>query len=51
MKRTYQKPTTKVVQIHHRQHLLIASPYNDQNAPLETYDSDADVINEKGNIW
>ena len=51
MKRTYQKPTTKVVQIHHRQHLLCGSPYDDQNGPLETYDSDDDVINEKSSIW
>ena len=51
MKRTYQKPTTKVVQIQHRQQLLSASPYNDQKAPLETYDDDDDVIDQKGNIW
>ena len=50
MKRTYQKPTTKVVQIHHTQ-MLCGSPYDDKTAPLKTYDSDADVINEKGNIW
>ena len=50
MKKTYMKPTTKVVQIQHRQ-LLSASPYNDQNGPLETYDDDEDVINQKNNIW
>ena len=44
------KPTTKVVPIHHTQ-LLSGSPYDDKTAPLKTYDSDADVINEKGNIW
>ena len=51
MKRTYQKPTTKVVQIHHRQQLLSGSPYDNIQGPLETYDSDADVINEKKSIW
>ena len=51
MKRTYMKPTTKVVQIHHRQHLLSASPYDNQKAPLEIYDDDDDVIDQKGNIW
>ena len=51
MKRTYMKPTTKVVQIQQRQHLLIGSPYDDQNGPLETYDSDDDVIDQKGYIW
>ena len=50
MKRTYMKPTTKVVQIQHRQ-LLNASPYDNQNAPLETYDGDDDVIYEKNSIW
>ena len=50
MKKTYQKPTTKVVQIQHRQ-MLCSSPYNDQKAPLETYDSDEDVINQKSSIW
>ena len=51
MKRTYQKPTTTVVQIHHRQQLLCGSPYDDQNGPLETYDDDNDVIYEKKSIW
>ena len=51
MKRTYQKPTTTVVQIHHRQQLLCGSPYNNKKAPLETYDEEEDVINEKSSIW
>ena len=51
MKRTYMKPTTKVVQIQQRQHLLSGSPYDDQNGPLETYDNDEDVIYEKNSIW
>ena len=51
MKKSYLKPTTKVVPIKQRQQLLSGSPYDGQNGPLETYDSDADVINEKGNIW
>ena len=50
MKRTYQKPTTTVVYIHHTQ-LLSGSPYNNIQSPLETYDSDDDVINQKGYIW
>ena len=50
MKKTYMKPTTKVVYIHHTQ-LLSASPYNDQNGPLETYDEEDDVIYEKNSIW
>ena len=45
------KPTTKVVQIQQRQHLLIGSPYNDQNGPLETYDGEGDDINEIKDIW
>ena len=48
MKKTYQKPMTKVVQIHHRQ-LLCGSPYDDQKS-LNVYD-DEDVIDQKGNIW
>ena len=44
------KPTTKVVQIQHRQ-MLCASPYNNQKAPLETYYDDEDVIYEKSSIW
>ena len=51
MKKTYMKPTTKVVQIHHRQQLLSGSPYNNQKAPVETYDDDEDVIDQMGNIW
>ena len=50
MKKTYMKPTTKVVQIHHTQ-LLSGSPYNNQNGPLETYDNDNDVIDQKSSIW
>ena len=51
MKRTYLKPTIEVIQIQHTQQLLSGSPYNDQKAPLETYDEDEDVINEKSSIW
>ena len=51
MKKTYQKPTTKVIQIHHTQ-LLCGSPYDNQKAPLETYDdNEDDFINEKSSIW
>ena len=50
MKKTYLKPTTKVVPIQHRQ-MLCGSPYDKQNAPLETYDEDEDFINEKSSIW
>ena len=50
MKKTYMKPTTKVVQIHHRQ-MLCGSPYDNIQSPVETYNDDQDVINEKGNIW
>ena len=39
------------MQIHHRQQLLCGSHYDDQNAPLETYDDDEDVIYEKNSIW
>ena len=49
MKRTYMKPTTKVVQIQHRQ--LLSGSYNNLKSPVETYNDDQDVINEKGNIW
>ena len=38
MKKTYLNPTTKVVQIHHRQ-LLSGSPYNDQES-LDVYEDD-----------
>ena len=51
MKRTYIKPTTKVVPIQQRQHLLSGSPYDNQKGPLETYDDNEDVIDQKGNIW
>ena len=49
MKKTYLKPTTKVVPIQQRQQMLCASPYDNQKAPLETYDED--VIDQKGYIW
>ena len=51
MKKTYLKPTTKVVYIHHTQQLLSASPYDNQKAPLETYDDNEDVIDQKSSIW
>ena len=51
MKKTYLKPTTKVVPIQQRQHLLSGSPYDNQKAPLETYDDEADVITQKSSIW
>ena len=51
MKRTYLKPTIEVIQIQHTQQLLSGSPYNDQNGPLETYDDDDDVIEQKSSIW
>ena len=47
MKKTYLKPTTKVVQIHHTQ-MLCASPYDNIQSPVETYDDD---ISDKGDIW
>ena len=49
MKKTYLKPTTKVVPIQQRQHLLNGSPYDNQES-LNVYD-DEDVIDQKGNIW
>ena len=49
MKRTYQKPTTTVVYIHHTQQLLSTSPYDNQKS-LNVYD-DEDDIDQKGNIW
>ena len=52
MKRTYQKPTIEVIQIQHTQQLLSGSPYDNQKAPLETYDdNEDDFINEKSSIW
>ena len=50
MKKTYLKPTTKVVPIQQRQ-ILCGSPYDNQKAPLETYDDNEDVIEQKGYIW
>ena len=44
------KPTTTVVYIQHRQ-MLCGSPYDNIQSPVETYDDDQDVINEKGSIW
>ena len=49
MKRTYMKPTTKVVPIQQRQHLLSASPYDNQES-LNVY-SDDDDISDKEDIW
>ena len=51
MKKTYLKPTTKVVPIQQRQHLLSGSPYDNQKGPLETYDNNEDVIDQKNSIW
>ena len=51
MKRTYLKPTTKVVYIHHTQQLLSASPYDNQKS-LNVYDdNEEDVIEQKSSIW
>ena len=50
MKKTYLKPTTTVVYIHHTQ-MLCASRYDNKKAPLETYDDDEDVIEQKSSIW
>ena len=51
MKKTYQKPTIEVIQIQEMQ-LLSGSPYDNQKAPLETYDdNEDDFINEKSSIW
>ena len=47
MKRTYMKPTTKVVQIQQRQ-ILCGSPYDDQKS-LNVYEDE--VIYEKSSIW
>ena len=49
MKRTYQKPSTKVVYIHHTQ-LLSGSPYDDQKS-LNVYDTEGDDINDIKGIW
>ena len=49
MKRTYMKPTTKVVPIQQRQ-MLCASHYDDQKS-LNVYDDDEDDIDQKGYIW
>ena len=51
MKKEYMKPTMHVVQIHHRQQLLSGSPYDNIQSPVETYDNDEDVINQKSSIW
>jgi hypothetical protein len=48
MKKTYLKPTTTVVYIHHTQ-MLSASPYDNQES-LNVYDDDDD-IDQKGSIW
>ena len=48
MKKTYLKPTTTVVYIHHTQ-MLCTSPYDNQKS-LNVYDDDDD-IDQKGNIW
>ena len=50
MKKTYLKPTTKVVPIQQRQHLLSASPYDNQKS-LNVYDDEGDVIEQKSSIW
>ena len=49
MKKTYQKPTMKVIQIQQRQ-LLCGSPYNAQRS-LKSYDDDEDAISDQGDIW
>ena len=49
MKKTYLKPTTKVVQIHHTQ-MLCGSPYDEQKS-LNVYDTEGDDIEQKGDIW
>ena len=50
MKRTYMKPTTKVVPIQQRQHLLSGSPYDNQES-LNVYDTEGDDINDIQGIW
>ena len=49
MKKTYLKPTTTVVYIHHT-HLLSGSPYDNKKS-LNVYDDEGDVIEQKGYIW
>ena len=51
MKKTYLKPTTKVVYIHHTQ-MLCASRYDAQKS-LNVYDdnNEDDIINQKSSIW
>ena len=49
MKKTYLKPTTKVVPIHHTQ-MLCASPYDKQKS-LNVYDTEGDDINDIQGIW
>ena len=51
MKKQYQMPTMKVVRIQHWQQLLSGSHYDNIQSPVETYNDDQDVINEKSSIW
>ena len=30
---------------------MLCGSYNNQKSPVETYDDDEDVIDQKGNIW
>ena len=40
-----------VVELKHQSHILAGSPYGDQSSPLNLYDGDEDVIEDKGDIW
>lgn len=50
-KRAYEKPTCRVVVLRHKTNLLISSPYDNVQSPVDTYDDDDNTITDKGGIW
>ena len=49
-KQDYIQPAMRVVKLQ-QQRMLSGSPYNNIQSPVETYDDDNDVINQKSSIW
>ena len=49
-KQDYIQPAMRVVKLQ-QQRMLCGSPYNDVTSPVQTYDGDDDVVEDKGEIW
>ena len=51
MKKEYIQPTMTVVALKQKSSILVGSPYDNLSSPVQTYDGDDDVVEDKGEIW